>query len=64
MSRPNLNPPIEGLKLLGSPRPEKTDAQAYDVDMALSRRLTEPGRLGSLTVSMTRVTARILEDCK
>jgi hypothetical protein len=42
MSRPNLNPPIEVLKLLGSPRPEETDAQAYDVYIALSRRLTEP----------------------
>jgi hypothetical protein len=42
MPRPNLERPVEVLKLFGSPRPEETDAQAYDVYVDLSRELTEP----------------------
>ena len=41
-ARPNLQQPIEVLKLLGSPRVEETDAEVYDVYLGLSRTLTEP----------------------
>lgn len=38
---PDLEPPAEVLKLVGTPRPEETDAQAYDVYLDLSRKLTD-----------------------
>ncbi|MGO9035239.1 hypothetical protein [Mycobacterium sp.] len=37
---PDLAPPVEVLKLIGTPRVEETDAQSYDVYLPLCRKLT------------------------
>lgn len=37
---PELEPPVEVLKLVGSPRPEETDGAVYHVYLDLSRKLT------------------------
>src|ERR1700746_3534963 len=37
---PNLEPPIEELKLIGTPRIEETDEPVYSVHIELSRKLT------------------------